>query len=832
MKSVKGRAAYVALVTGCCPTFLTSVPTDRAFAARKTFSAMGEKTHQSANLERWVINTEKGRDALDSLLSIFGDTAGLAVCEILSESGGAQPSTNEYEAWLMRLLTSQNIELVLGMVEGEVTYYSSSTCLERVHFTLQNQFASLTADGKADISIAKMHRKDVRSKWRLAGSCRLSYDDDIAEIGELWDAGLAGVFAAWLCGVDMALKKGVDGCGDLYTNKGSKFYGFYPLQPGRYSIQTYAGEMLREVWRSSIIGTGPHLRKKKLYEFVNTKLQNTQEPQMTKPIKDAAAKAKTPEVTKKAKKAPASKVLSSSMPCASLGGVLSEPYVVTITVGDFVDKINKGIIEVPLWQRGVVWKAVDNETFIADILQTPPGAPFTTNFFTCGIIGEDKGEPDLANITGKGELILIDGLQRSVPLRAYLADKLSIPIQAFHWLSGADQERLEMDAGAINVSTLRLSNLHQDDIDKFLETKLYLVVRYGDPIRLAHLFSSLNRGKPLLSSEQLFSPFMFGERPYEMLQRLASTNTLLRAVFSASGRVTGGEATQQERQAVERGLLNLCAVMIGCYTGTPGIDYLKTAAYMKANDNAEAVERIETLITGLLSYVLEEGIAADDKEFSSIGVDNIMYRMQSAASGRYTAKPVWFLHNADNLIRIVTAYAAATGTPLKIENANKIYEWLVPQRATMAKILTGIKNNRVPDTKTPIVMSGTGVTDEAILQMPRITLPVMSEDVMSRFIIEYGLYNLGERHYTHEFIANGFTDPAMFEPVAAGETLESIRDALADIHAGRETTELAVLADIFTKVSRNTNGPLVHRALSTYLPLFVFGIVINKSTLL
>jgi len=306
----------------------------------------------------------------------------------------------------------------------------------------------------------------------------------------------------------------------------------------------------------------------------------------------------------------------------------------------------------------------------------------------------------------------------------------------------------------------------------------------------------------------------------------------LRAVFSASGRVTGGEATQQERQAVERGLLNLCAVMIGCYSGTPGIDYLKTAAYMKANDTEESVERFETLITGLLSFILEEGVAADEREFTTIGVHNIMYRMQSSVSGRYTPKPVWLLHIADVLIRVVTAHASAKGIPLKLENATKIYEWLVPQRATMAKVLAGIRHNKVPDSKTPIVMASTGVSDEAILQMPRVSLPTMTEDEMSRFIIEYGLYNTGERFYTYEFLSNGFTDPSIInDPSAAGETLEEIRNALEALHAGREATELAVLADIYTKVSRNTNGPLVQKTLSIYLQLFLFGIVANKSSL-
>jgi len=833
MKQVQGRAAYVALVTGCCPTFLTSVPTDRAFLARKTFMAIGEKSHQTANLERWVLHTEKGRDALDSLMSIFGNFAGQVVCELLSESGGAQPSVNEYETWLMRLLTSQNIELILGITDNEVTYYSSATCLERVHFTLQNPFASLTSDSKADVNITRMSRKDVRSKWRLAGSCRLSYDDDIAEIGVLWEAGLVGVYAAWLCGVDTALKRGVDGGGDLFGNKGSKFYGFYPLKPGRQSIQTFAGELLREVWRSSLISTGPQLQKQKLFESVASKIQNSQESHiMSKPKKAAATDPKVVELQKTSKKQPQRKVLNIAIPNAELGGDLSGPYVVTVTIGRFVEMITKGIIEVPLYQRGIVWKATDNETFIADILQTPPGAPFTTNFFTCGIEGDDKGEPDIENITEEGALILTDGLQRSVPLRLFVEDKLSIPIQAFHWLTGVDQERLEIAAGTLGVRNIRMSNLQQEDVDKFLSTKLFMVIRYGHSIRLAHLFAALNRGKPLLASEQLFSPFMFGERPYEMLQRLASTNALLRAVFSASGRVTGGEATQQERQAVERGLLNLCAVMIGCYSGTPGIDYLKTAAYMKANDTEESVERFETLITGLLSFILEEGVAADEREFTTIGVDNIMYRMQSSVSGRYTPKPVWLLHIADVLIRVVTAHASAKGIPLKLENATKIYEWLVPQRATMAKVLAGIRHNKVPDSKTPIVMASTGVSDEAILQMPRVSLPTMTEDEMSRFIIEYGLYNTGERFYTYEFLSNGFTDPSIInDPSAAGETLEEIRNALEALHAGREATELAVLADIYTKVSRNTNGPLVHKTLSIYLQLFLFGIVANKSSL-
>jgi len=850
MKATPGRAAYVSLVTGCCPTFLTSVPTDRAFLARKTFMAMGEKSHPSPNLERWVLNTDKGRDALDSLMSIFGNIAGQIVCEILTESGGSQPSVTDYETWLMRLLTSQNIELIIGVDGEEVTYYSSSTTLERVHFTLQNPFASLTSDGKADVNITRMRRRDVRSKWRLAGSCRLSYDDNIADIGVLWESGLAGVYAAWLCGVDMALKRGNEGCGDLFHNKASKFYGFYPMQQGRTSISTFASELLKEVWRSSLISTGPQLQKTRLYASIQSKLNpqeshimaqsktsKTQEPKTTEtktvPLKIVnPAKDKKTTTPPTAKKQVQRKTLSIAIPNANLGGDLSDPYLVTITIKDYIQMIVDGIIEVPLYQRGKVWKAADNETLIADILQTPSGAPFTTNFLTCGIAGEDKGDPDIANIKDKGGMLQIDGLQRSVALRLFIEDKLSVPIQSFHWLTGADQERLEMAAGTLQVRNIRMSNLLEEDKEKFLSTKLHMVVRYGHTIRLAHLFASLNRGRPLLTSEQLFSPFMFGERPYEMLQRLATSNVLLRAVFSASGRVAGGEATQQERQSVERGLLNLCAIMIGCYSGTPGIDYLKTAAYMKANDNDETVERIETLITGLLSFVLEGGVDAEEKEFSTIGVDNILYRMASPVSGRYTAKPVLFLHIAETFIKVVTAYATAKGIPLKLENADKIYEWLLPQRATIAQVITGIKQNKVPGTKVPIVMASTGVADAAIVEMPHVALPEMTEEEMSHFAIEYGLYNTGERYYTYEFMANGFLDPTLQSDYdAAGETLEAIREALSELHSGREATELTVLSDLYSKVSRNTNGPLVHRALSIYLPLFLFGIVVNKSTL-
>lgn len=503
------------------------------------------------------------------------------------------------------------------------------------------------------------------------------------------------------------------------------------------------------------------------------------------------------------------------------------PDIMLLTVEEIVTLLAKKVVTVPLYQREIAWKTADSAQFIGTMLTSPENV--ITDFITIGVVGDVDGkfvsDPDKADEVG-GSQMLLNGLQRVNAIISFMNNEFAITPDNLTFVSeeAKSQIRLFMQADGMQ-STIRYNQLSAADKRYFLSRKLPVCVRYGSNTNLSLYFVFLNKGKPLMPNESLFTPALFGMY-FEPLKTLISTNPYLNEIFKPSAK------NNKSTRHVEFGTLCLLCALHDVYTGSPIRDFTALSAVLSTKQSDTEVSDTIAFIENLLNFVFE--VDMDNRHFVNPHFKfNVLYRMQSPVTGQITSKPVFFIRFAAVLHKVLHAYSEATGTNISAAWSTSL-PWLYEQRSKMADIVSSVVCNQIKDTNLHIVdpslpkESLSDIERDALLALPNVNIPIETAEQYELFLEHLSPTPIPSfssyMPYTH---ING---SLVFEPDVAVTVAAEMSDMMSLYSYGSvdERNCLALLQNVFAKVSVNTNGVLVHTALDVYLTWFLFNILKNN----
>ena len=208
----------------------------------------------------------------------------------------------------------------------------------------------------------------------------------------------------------------------------------------------------------------------------------------------------------------------------------------------------RGIVEMPEFQRQFVWKHEQQSLFIESILLNFPLPPLYIN----------------KNV--KGKYLVVDGRQRLTTLKDFLENKFALKgLKAFPDLNG----KFYKDLVEINPE-------YQTKIE---DTKLLVyLIQPSVPLEMVYdIFNRINTGGTQLERQEIRNCIYLGKAT-KLLQRLANTDYFKQAILNG---ISSNRAKDQE--AVLRAL----SFMVLDYT-----DYTNSTKYKGINDFVEEVMKM------------------------------------------------------------------------------------------------------------------------------------------------------------------------------------------------------------------------------------------------
>jgi len=536
--------------------------------------------------------------------------------------------------------------------------------------------------------------------------------------------------------------------------------------------------------------------------------------------------------------------------------ILSAPVVRSLTIAELLQMLEDGSLIVPDFQRHFVWKATDMRQFIVDILASN-GDEFVTDFFTIGVEVESRDEAGLGYLehtvdSDSSMKLLINGLQRLSTAQSFVNNTLALPPESFGTVMGDVEihqlkqllEDLKQGGGSKGVARIKFNTLPTYMQERFLGTKMPVVFRAGDHIALGGLFTRLNLGKPLLTSQKMFSPATFGAW-FGVLKKFIIDSKLFGMTFPAPSKTASPERIAAVSEAK---LLNMVASYFGTFSGEPSADMTAIVAKLLRNNTEDDAEMFVSIMNNMLDYVFE--VDCDTQVFNEVVTKNdkvlSMNRWCMATPGWY--RWVMFVRFSTAFITVLKNFAETSGGKYDITKSWKTeFPFIYEQREKVAACINAMVNNGVQTTwdsvskklinSTPSKGQSTGqrvLSDTFATHLKPLALPFNDEDHWKSFVdaMELPAYSISDSAST-DFPLD---DYATYVMSVAEDTDTSVLETIASVKlnefsyrfitGGNEDTCLRIMQDIPTNVGEHTNGSAVHIALHRYFNLVVFGLVV------
>jgi len=639
----------------------------------------------------------------------------------------------------------------------------------------------------------------------------------------------------------------------LVTARSDFFYGFYPLSKN-------AKEDIQARGKAEII-EHLSLAAARYANMLNELMsdENLSKVPMENALQgyiDATTKLGTaPKVPTKPKKATAVKQFKTFPKMAGHGEViLSAPVIRSLTIAELLRMLEDESLRVPDFQRHFVWKAADMRQFVIDILANNEDE-FVTDFLTIGVEANSHEEASsnyLEHIidSDTSMKLLINGLQRLSTAKSFVNNQLALPPESFGTVMGdveIYQLKQSLDelkpGGGKGGGRIKFSTLPTEMQERFLNTRMPVVYRAGDYFALGGLFTKLNLGKPLLTSEKMFSPAMFGEW-FAVLKKFVAENTLFSLTFPAPSKTSSPERISTVSEAK---LLNMVASYFGTFSGEPSADMTAIVAKLLRNNTLEDAEMFVTIMNNMLDYVFEVDCETQSYNKAATKNDKVisMNCWCMAAPGWY--RWVMFVRFSTAFITVLKNFAETSGSKYDITKPWKSeFPFIYEQRGKVAKCIDAMVHNGAVgdhgDIKKMVDASNLKsqpvsqrvLTDAFATHMKPLALPFNDENHWKSFVdaMELPAYSASDPssvdfplddYATYIMSVAEDTDASVLETIASVKLDEF---SCRFIAGGNEDTCLRIMQDIPTNVGEHTNGSAVHIALHRYFMLVAFGLVV------
>jgi hypothetical protein len=514
-----------------------------------------------------------------------------------------------------------------------------------------------------------------------------------------------------------------------------------------------------------------------------------------------------------------------------------------ITVMELIRLHRDRKLIVPDFQRkATAWSVDDKRSFITDLITLPNGF-YDTSPTTIGIEADetkfDQFEYEKGDVLGMFNSILVDGLQRLTAILDFVTGVFGLKQSMFTSLGEEETAKLEIQCKASGVNSVQGIRFHQmskDTQERFLNTHLLLSIRVGDMVALSKLFSQMNLGKPLLANEIAVSPFNLSPHWFGLIKDL-SNDPALRSI--RSGKVKSDEDSVST--ATEELILKILSAFAGSFTNTGKQDYFAAAAAYRKMASTQNVSRMNGLLRNLLDFLLETQV--EEKFSETMGAVYVLSSGDSSSS----VKPLFFIYLVTVIGRVVSAYCKVKGIEVAAEWAvMPELEWLFEQRKVIWDVRDIMAKGHVKAAGQPLgirVATSAAIEHAALPHIPFFKIPFDSAAQWVEFYMH--LYEVEDAVGMAEapklatlglsdedlmvFLSEGFA-AEKFSADDVDELSKTIVESIMFQFKSNETTVATIYRNLFSRISKSTNGVALHTALQMMLMWNLFHIILPPNS--